>query len=326
MVPFLLFLGLFLSAPQKPQEKPPQQQEQKGGFKIGVSVNQVFLSVNARSVNGGFVRGLTKDDFEVFEDGVRQKILNFYSEAVPVHVVLLIDASGSTQEEQGAMRRAAIRFAESLTPEDRIAIIAFSDRPVLKLDWTNDLDKVRNAVESVYAKGATVLNDAIYVTFDDLLKKVDGKKAVILLTDGADTGSMVTQKQAFDLAVRSQAMVYVVSKLQEYWAGAIQARGNSWPVPRVLSDDYIINNKRFLQRLAQQTGGKVLDSQSFATLADVYAQVAEELKNQYYLSYSPTNILRDGAWRTVEVRVEKPGVVVSTRPGYYAPLDHTATP
>jgi len=92
-------------------------------------------------------------------------------------------------------------------------------------------------------------------------------------------------------------------------------------VPKQLTDSFIMDARRFLQRLARQTGGKVLDAQSFVSLSDVYRQVAEELKNQYYVSYIPSNILKDGRWRQVEVRARSAGVVVSTRPGYYAPLD-----
>jgi len=322
---FLLLLGLFSGQPQE-----SSQTQQDEGFRIGVAVNQVFLSVNARSVAGGFVSGLIQEDLQVYENGVKQEILNFYSEGVPVNVVLLIDISGSTREAQGEIQRAALGFASSLSDEDRVAIITFNDAPRLILNWTNDIEKVELALGSIYAKGSTVFNDALYVTFDDLLAKVEGKKAVIALTDGIDTNSMVEPEDTMNLAVRSEAMVYVVSKLEEYWAGAIaarmafQARGQL--VPRVLKDPFILSAKRFLERLAQQTGGTVLDTKAFSSLSDVYRQVAEELKNQYYISYIPSNILKDGKWRDIEVRARRSGVVVSTRPGYYAPLDSGDSP
>lgn len=318
--PFLLLLSL-LSV----QEQQPPQEAQRPGFRIGVAVDQVFLSVNARSHEGGFVKGLTKEDFQVYEDDVKQEIVNFYSEAVPVHAVLLVDVSGSTRESQGEFRRAALRFAKSLSPDDRIAIITFSDKAKLILDWTNDLKKIEFALDSIYAKGNTVLNDALYVTFDDLLKTVEGKKAVILLTDGVDTGSMVSVDEALELATRSEAMIYIVSKLEEYWASAIAYRMElqalAQIVPRELKDEFIIEVKRMLHRLAHQTGGKVLSAKDFGSLTDVYAQVAEEIKNQYYISYSPFNVLKDGKWRNVEIRTLRQEAVVSTRPGYFAPLE-----
>lgn len=327
-----LLLTLAASAQTPPAQEESKQtapQVENPGFRIGVNVNQVFLPVTARSPQGGFVQGLTRDDFQVLEDGVKQDIANFYAESsVPVHVVLLMDVSGSTRSVQGEIRRAALEFVQNLTPDDEVAIIAFNYQPRLILNWTNDLKKIENSLESVYPRGNTVLHDALYVTFDDLLKSVEGRKAVILLTDGADTGSMVSRDEVVRLAVDSGAVVYVVSQLEGYWAGAIAARAefsaHGQIVPEELTDEYIIANKRFLQRISEQTGGKVLDSGAYGSLTDVYKAVADELKNQYYLSYSPRNILRDGAWRNVEIRVLRPGVVVNTRSGYYAPRQPAA--
>lgn len=319
----LICLSLFLALliPQHPQEPPSADPpaDDQGTFRIGVDVNQVFLSVTARHVDGGFSRNLTREDFHVYEDGVRQEIVNFTQEAVPVKVVLLIDSSGSTRHSQAAIRRAALRFAESLSPEDQVAIITFNFEPALILNWTNDIEKVKLALESIYAKGHTVLNDALYVTFDDLLRDVAGKKAVILLTDGIDTGSSMTFEEAVQLGIRSEAIVYVASKVDDVWAEVIAARAQGIRIPSSLNDESIVQVKRDLQRLSRLTGGRVLESQAFSSLSDVYAAVADELKNQYYLSYVPSNIVKDGKWRSVEIRVLKPGVVATTRPGYYAP-------
>jgi len=326
----LLFLGLFPAGQEESRQEESSQDQPGEGFRIGVAVDQVFLSVNARSITGGFESNLTREQIQVFEDGVQQEIVNFYSQGVPVHVVLLIDISGSTRSAQGEIHQAALGFAKSLDSEDRVAIITFNDAPRLILDWTNDIEKVEVALGSIYAKGSTVLNDALYVAFDDLLASVEGKSAVIALTDGIDTSSMVGAAEAMELAIRSESMVYVVSKLEEYWAGAMAARMNyqrrTGYVPKQLTDSFILEARRFLQRLARQTGGKVLDAQAFFSLSDVYRQVAEELKNQYYISYISSNILKDGKWRQVEVRARPAGVVVSTRPGYYAPLDPARSP
>ncbi len=320
----ILFLLAGLQQPQEPVQPPPA--DDQGGFKIGVDVNQVFLSVTARSSDGGFARGLTRDDFQVFEDGVPQEIVNFAQENVPVKVVLLIDSSGSTEETQSAIRRAALHFARSLSPEDQVAIITFNYEAALILDWTNDISKIETAVESIYAKGSTVLNDALYVTFDQLLKDVPGKKAVILLTDGIDTGSSVTFEEAVDLAVRSEAIVYVASKVDDIWAQVMAARAQGLRIPRGLNDESIIEVKRSLQRLAGLTGGRVLESQAFSSLSEVYAAVADELKNQYYISYVPSNIIKDGKWRTIDIRARRLGIVATTRPGYFAPSEAPSQP
>jgi Ca-activated chloride channel homolog len=325
----VLALTLAWSGPGFSQEPIPPpageetDQESKPGFRIGVAVNQIFLPVTARFAQGGFARGLTRDDFQIIEDGVKQEIANFYAEAsVPVNVVLLMDISGSTRSAQSEIRRAALEFAKNLSPEDKVAVIVFNFQPRLILNWSNDIAKIQNALESVYPRGTTMLHDALFVTFDDLLKDVEGRKAVILLTDGADTGSMIGSDDVVRLAVDSEAVVYVVSNLDDYWAGAIAMRmelqSRAQLIPRELSDGYIIENKRFLQRLSTQTGGKVLETSAYPDLSEVYRAVADELKNQYYLSYIPTNIQRDGSWRQLEVRALRPGVVTNTRPGYYA--------
>ncbi len=317
--PALLMLLGFLLAHQVAAQGPQEDE----GFRIGVAVDQVFLSVNARSAAGGFVSDLTKDKLQVYEDGSQQEIVNFYSEDVPVHVALLIDISGSAREAQGEIRKAAMGFAQSLSAEDKVAVITFNDAPRLILDWTNDIERIELALQSTYAKGTTVFNDALYVAFDDLLKDVDGKASLIVLTDGIDTESMAYQEEVMDLAIRSEAMVYIVSKLREYWAGAIATRmefqKRNRIIPRALTDPFILDAERFLSRLARQTGGKVLSTEAFGSLSDVYSQVAEELKNQYYISYIPSNITKDGRWRSIEVRSRQSGVILSTRPGYYAP-------
>ncbi len=324
----LIPLSLLLLGFQEPPQQ-PQPVEDPGGFKIGVDVSQVFLSVTARSPGGGFYKGLTREDFQVYEDGVPQEIVNFVQENVPVSVVLLVDSSGSTRHSQASIRRAALHFAGSLGPEDRVAIITFNSDPRLILQWTNDLGNIELALESIYAKGSTVLNDALYVTFDDLLRDVEGKSAVILLTDGIDYGSRVGMEEAVELAVRSEALVYVASKLDEYWANAVRLRmeytRRGRLVPRELKDGYILSARRSLERIASLTGGRVLEAEAFSSLTEVYAEVADELKNQYYLSYIPTNTGKDGKWRRIEVRA-RPGVVVRTRTGYYAPLETPVVP
>ena len=311
--------------PQEPDVQGQEPPAEEQGFRIGVAVDQVFLSVSTRSTGGGFVKNLTKEDVLIFEDGILQKVENFYSEQVPVKVVLLIDTSGSTSSTQVKIQNAALEFVKRLGDEDEVAIVTFNHEIRQLLDFTNDLDKVENAMKRIYARGNTVLNDAIFVTFDDLLRDVEGKTAVIVLTDGGDTGSMVSFSQAIDRASRSESVVYIVSKLEEAWAAAISMRSDSafmtrfgGITPRELSDDYMLEMKRNLKRLADLTGGRVLNAASFNSIVDVYAQVAEELKNQYYISYVSTNKRKDGKWRKLEVRSRSLGTVLRTRQGYYA--------
>ncbi|HEY2931918.1 MAG TPA: VWA domain-containing protein [Acidobacteriota bacterium] len=306
--------------PENPADKPASQEpvNPPQGFRIGVRVDQVYLSVNVRSLEtGGFVRGLKREEFRILEDGVSQEITNFNSEAVPVHVALLLDTSGSVQEELADFRRAILSFVKALTREDKIALVTFSDQAKLILNWTSDPQKIELAAKSVYSKGRTVFYDALYVTFDDLLKDVSGKKAVIVFTDGIDTASSVDYQQVLRLAVKSEAMVYFVSKLDQYAAGAIEGR-LLYPFEPSLKEDFINRVRREIDHLSAQTGGAVLNYAAMS-LTDIYARVAEELRNQYYIGYQSSNPARDGAWRKIEIDVLRPGVRATTRAGYYAP-------
>ena len=317
----LLLTGLLALAALAAQEPQQGQDVQDQGFRIGVQVDQVFLSVSARSAGGGFLRGLTREDFRIYEDGVEQTIVNFSSDSVPVHVALLIDASGSTRYSQANIQQAGYRFAESLGPEDRVAVITFSDKVRLILDWTADLEKIEEKLRSIWAKGSTVLNDAVYVTYDDLFQDLPGKKAIILLTDGVDAGSLVSHQEVLQLAERSEASAYVVSLLDDYRHSAIQGRqyyrARLRPVPLELQEDYINQSARFLKRLANNTGGTLFPA-STSLLTEIYETVAEEIKNQYYISYVPTNPRKEGRWRRVEIEAtRRADLMLRTRPGYY---------
>lgn len=317
----LVLLANLPAQDQKPEQKTEQTDQ---GFRIGVTVNQVSLALSARYLTGGFVTDLKKEDITVVEDGVAQEITNFSSEYVPVHVVFLVDTSGSIESELPAIRRAGMKFVKSLTAQDRVAIVTFNADTRLILNWTpaTDHPKIENALLRLYAKGRTVFYDALYVTFGDLLKDVGQKKAVIALTDGMDTGSMIGFSEAMAQGNKSDAMVYVVSKLEQYWASAIQIRMEYEKrgefVPPDLKDGRILEVSRELERMARNTGGTVLSARDMA-LGEIYERVAEEIKNQYYVAYLPHNMVRDGRWREVELRSRRLDVSLRTREGYFAP-------
>ncbi len=287
---------------------------------IRTEVNLVNLAVNARHIDGGFASDIPKSEFHVYEDGVEQEIALFAQEAVPTHIVLLVDASGSVRFEWGAIKHAAVKFAEQIGPKDRVAVVIFNDELRLVQDWTYDPKDVARALSKVFPKGSTKLYDGIYVVFDDLLRDVEGKKAVIILTDGFDSGSKIRYEQAVELSVRSGALVYVVSEVEAFKAAVEFHERQAGRSSGIRPEDYFWVETS-LKRLAYETGGKVLYPDSFGHLGDVYAQVAQELKHQYAIGYIPSNRAKDGKYRRVEVKVDRPGVLVSTRPGYYAPKE-----
>lgn len=301
-----------------PQPTPPASDAQPG-FKIGVEVNMVSLPVSARLASGGFAKGIPQEAFHVYEDGMEQEIVMFQQESVPVHVVLMIDCSGSVQTEWRPIKHAARRFAEALTKEDRISVIAFNTQTKLVVDWTEDGPALtEKALNRILPKGNTALFDALYVVFDDLFKGVTGKKAVILLTDGFDNTSQVTYEQALDLATRSEALIYAVSKTQAL-RNTLEFYQSQYGNMNIDPMDFAAADS-MLKHLTFQTGGRVLYPGTFGELGNVYLEVAQELANQYAVGYVPYNALKDGKYRNVRVTVDRAEVRISTRPGYYAPL------
>ncbi|MBI4481448.1 MAG: VWA domain-containing protein [Acidobacteria bacterium] len=289
-------------------------------FKIGVESNLVSLPVSARFLDGSFARDLKKEEFHIYEDGVEQRITHFAPESVPFHAVLLIDASESVRSEVGAIKLAARRFASELKPGDKVSLITFNYDNNLILDWTDDPQRVDEALGSIFPHGRTVLYDALYVTFEDQLKNVDGKKVVVLLTDGMDFGSRLGHEEAFEAAARSNAVISVVS-MTEAVRYSYEYHRRQDPLSPSVPLEAFVQARNFLRKLAYESGGTVIYPDSFGMVQDAFHRIAEELHNQYAIGYVPYNVMRDGKYRNIEIRVDRPNVVVSTRRGYYAPKE-----
>ncbi len=285
-----------------------------------VKVKQIFVPVSVMSRSGEPISGLEKKDFRIFEDGIEQKIINFSSEDVPLNVVFLMDISGSTFLETGAIKQAIIDFAEKLMKRDRIAIISFNNQSKLILDWCNELYRVERALDRVMPKGSTVWYDTLYVTFTDLLKSVNGKKIVIGITDGVDTGSIVSFDEALNSAIDSGAQVYIISEtsklkdLAQYYRKNYGAKIDETNLMKTM---YAADSQ--LRELAYKTGGRVIYPDKLTEpLNQIFVKLVKELRKEYYISYKPHNIFMDGRYRKIKVVVKRPNVLVRYRPGYYA--------
>lgn len=303
---------------QTAQQKPPQEQKQEPeGFKIGVEVNLVTVPVTVRNRDGGFVKGLPQTAFRILEDGQDQEILTFAQEGVPTRIAIVLDVSGSVRTEWGSIKYATKRFIEHLKPEDRFALVTFNTETRLRMDWEHNADRLDAVLTSVYCKDATNLWDAVYVVSTEVFKDVPEKKAMIIMSDGLDNNSAVSYSEALDAAVRSEAAVYVVSKTEAVRA-AILADPDYSGWYSGFPNEAFAQADIALRKLAYQTGGRVLYPNSFGQLDNIYAEVDEELRNQYTLGYVSSNQLKDGSFRGIEVQVAAPGALVSARPGYYA--------
>jgi len=309
-------LGLASGLAQEPEQ---QQKQDPGQFKIGVEVNMIMVPVTVRKPEGGFVKGLEKDDFLIREDGVAQEILSFAQEGVPTRVAIVLDISGSVRPEWGRIKFSTKKFAENLQAEDQFAIVTFNTDTRLRMDWGRKLDRIDPVLTSIYCKDLTYLWDTIWVVSTQVFEGVTEKRAIIIMTDGLDSGSSVTYKESLDSAVRSDAAVYVVSKteaVRQTWLYQMsQSKGYYSGVPQ----EVFAQADATLRRLAYETGGRVLYPNTFGQLDDIYAEVNEELRSQYTLGYVSKNSRKDGSYRRIEVLVRAPDVQHSSRPGYYAP-------
>ncbi len=274
---------------------------------FGVALDVVGLSVSVTDDRNRFVAGLREDDFSVLEDGVPQRLFLFEREDVPISLVLMIDASASMSEQLRAAQDAALRLARTLGPRDQVQVVAFADRTWLTQDFTTEHPAIERAIRGIRASGFTALRNALY----DVLRRVARLRraeephrfAVVLLSDGADTRSLVGEEDVLELARGSDVTIHTIG---------LRPRRS----PRE-SHLLFAQAAHFLASVARATGGEACLPRSPAELDGLYDRIAAELRAQYVLGYAPSNPRRDGGWRQVQVRV-RPGLAARHRPGYYA--------
>jgi Ca-activated chloride channel family protein len=308
------------SQAQSTQNPPPtqQQQQEQKPFQIKAEVNLVTVPVTVRKPAGGFIKALPKSAFHITEDGDEQDVLIFEQEGLPTRIAIVLDVSGSVRSEWGTIKYATTKFIENLKGEDQFSLVAFNTQTLLKMDWGKNTDRLDEVLTSIYCKDNTNLWDTIYVVSNDVFKGIQEKKAAIIMTDGLDNNSSMSYKEALEAAVRCEAAVYVVSKTQavrQAYIAMQQGQGIYYGIP----EQEFVQADMALRKLSYETGGRVLYPNTFGQLGNIYAEVDEELRNQYTLGYISTNTAKDGSYRRIEVKVESADGVVSARPGYYAP-------
>ena len=325
--PFTRFISIFLlivvtsaaaaaqSGRNLPSTKPRDQDDA-----IRLRAEEVLLNITVIDPYNRQATDLTRNEFIIAEDNQRQDISSFFISRVPVNVVLMLDASGSVVGEIESLRQAAIKFIEQLGPEDKVSVIEFHSKVELIQDWTSSHDELRHTISWRFKPGmertssgnatysTTALYDALYLTADEQLAKVEGRKAAIILTDGDDTSSKVTYEQSLAAVIRSGTVVYVVSKAR----ALIDIAPKSF-VARLQRAEFMMTD------LATRTGGKIFSPMKEDEMKDAYAQVARELKNQYIITYIPKNEARDGRLRRINVYLTRAGYSARTRDSYYAP-------
>ena len=278
---------------------------QQPTFRAGVELVSLNVTVTEAA---RYLTDLTEADFEVFEDGAKQSITFFSRVQQPIALAILLDTSASMEEKLPIAQEAAIGFTRRMRPEDAMEVIDFDSQVRILQTFTNDARALEKAIRDTNVNGSTSLYNAVYISLKEL-KKAKARsadeirrQAIIVLSDGDDTSSLVEYDEVLDLAKRSETAIYSIGLRQETGAR------------RDFKEAEFV-----LRQLSQETGGRAFFPASAAELPKIYDQISEELASQYTIAYSSKNTIRNGAWRRIVVRVARPGAVARTRQGYYGP-------
>jgi Ca-activated chloride channel family protein len=286
-----------------------QANGQGPAFRAGVDL--VSLNVTATDGSAKYVTDLGAEDFNIFEDGVQQKVTFFNRTKLPISLALLLDTSASMDTKLQKAQEAAIGFAKRLRPEDQAEVIDFDTRVIVLQNFTNNAAQLEQAIRRTSAGGATSLYNAVYIALKDL-KKVVAKnaeeirrEAIIILSDGEDTSSLLSFEEVLDLAKRSETAIYSIG---------LRADDSPGTGTRGFKEAEFV-----LRQFAQETGGRSFFPNRVSDLAGVYEQISEELSSQYTIGYTSRNPRKDGSWRRLVVRINRPNIVARTKQGYFAP-------
>ena len=310
-----------------------EDQEVTPGDVISVNTTEVMIPVTVRDASGRLVSDLTRNDFRVFENDRLQPLSDLALRQVPVDVVLMVDASSSVAANIDDFRRAAEGFAARLASEDRISLIKFDDRIELLQDWTHSRFQLHRALGRIEPGMFTRFNDALLLASREQFGATKSRRAVIVLSDGIDSGrGTSTLEEALQSLLKAQVSVYVVSnteisraskrsELDALTNGSDSAvRFNQLRIDDLREGLRVLDlSEQMLAQLTAATGGRLYKPQSFAGLEATYAEVAEELRHQYAIYYTPLNKSRDGSFRRVRVEMTNPAYQSHTRVGYFAP-------
>jgi VWFA-related protein len=290
---------------------------------IKVQVNLVNVLCTVHDKHGGLVGNLEKTDFTVFEDGKKQDLKYFTRETnLPLTLGLLVDVSASQERLMDIEKRAAYEFFKQvLKPKDEAFLISFGAEAELLQDRTNSPNLLEDGLNQLHlsvplgglhpgpvptanSQAGTILYDAVYLASHDVLKGEVGRKAVILITDGVDTGSKMSRDQAIRAAQLADTMIYSIYYVDPaaYGYGYFGGGGGEGE----------------LRRMSDETGGRVFKVDRRHTLSDAFQEIQAEMRSQYALGYSPTNTAKDGSYRKLDIRVSNKDYKVQARKGYYA--------
>lgn len=319
---------------------PTGPEEVDAGDVIRVNTTLVTLPVSVMDRDGRYVPNLQKEEFRIWEDGVEQEVAFFQSVDKPFSVVLMLDTSPSTQFRLEDIQDAAISFVNQLRSDDKVMVVSFNDDIKVLSEFTTDRNKLERAIQRAKTDDGTRLYDAVDMVINQQLNRVQGRKAIVLFTDGVDTTSRranyesnVNDAQELDALIypvqydTSQDMNsgnYPVIRPGDVWGqilggifgGGRRSGGGGYPRGRgTARDDYEFAN-RYLMDLANSTGGREYHADSLQNMSNAFANVAQELRRQYSIGYYPKRPPQPGQRRQIRVRARQPNLAVRARDSY----------
>jgi VWFA-related protein len=282
--------------------------DRRSDLRIDTTLVLVPVAVTI-AATGKLLTGLEKDNFELTEDKTGQEIATFGSEDVPLSVGVVFDTSGSMGAKLDRSRQAVAQFLRTANPEDEFFLVQFNDRPELTVPFTPHPEDIQGHLTWVQSRGRTALLDGVAMAMNEMKKAHNGRKAILIISDGGDNSSRFTESEVRNWVREGDVQMYAI--------GIFEPVGSRGRTPEEMSGPGLLSD------LAEQTGGRNFSVENLADLPDVAAKIGLELRNQYVLGYHPKNAAKDGKYRKVEVKLVKikdlPPLRARYRPGYVAP-------
>jgi Ca-activated chloride channel homolog len=280
----------------------------KPGQSVHLEVDLALVNITVTDPYNRLVTGLEADNFRVFEDSIEQEVVNFSSEDVPISIGVILDLSGSMANKVGKAKEAALQFFKTANPLDEFFLIGFNEHAELLSGFTDNIEDLQSRILLASSKGRTALLDAIYLGLSEMKGAHNGKRALLIISDGGDNSSRYNEKDIKRLVQEADTQLYSIGIFD-----AFEYRSRT---PEEL------NGPSLLAEVTELTGGRAFTVANFNDLPDIAAKIGTELRNQYILGYHPTNKSHDARWRKIKVKLRTPKglppLTAYAKAGYYA--------
>lgn len=276
-----------------------------------VNVNRVLVNVTVTDSYDRIVTGLDQSNFQIYDNKVQQNILSFSTEDAPISVGVIFDSSGSMADKIQKSKEAALQFFNTANPQDEFMLINFSDSPNLISGFTSRFSNLQDRLLFVKARGTTALLDALYLGMMEMKKATTNRKAILIISDGGENHSRYTEHDIRELVKESNVEIYAI--------GVFEPLSSRNRTPEEAAGPGLLSD------LADMSGGRMFSVEDPDELPDIAEKISIELRNQYVIGYKPSDLVNDGRWRRIKVKLKPPRglppLQVYARTGYYAPTD-----